>query len=176
MIEAWAERLAVSIKKSNEQETVSVAVMKYALTIVFNFLIPCILVILIGVISGKISETLLSLCTLVAMRAVSGGYHFNSMLACIGATIVVAAAPPHILFPQEWVVYGNVVSLVVMAVLAPANIKGYARMPEKYFPLMRGVAMALVGCNFIIQSSILVMIFLVQSFSLFFTNKKGGQL
>lgn len=174
MIEAWAERMAVSIKRSNEQETISVAVMKYALTIVINFLIPCVLVMLVGVISGRFSETLLSLCALVAMRAVSGGYHFNSMVACIGATIVVAAAPPHIPFPQEWIVYGNVVSLAVMAVLAPANIKGYARMPEKYFPLMRGVAVALVGCNFIIQSPTLVMIFLIQSFSLFFTNKKGG--
>ncbi len=37
MIESLAEKLAVKIKKTNEQDTVSIAVMKYALIIVINF-------------------------------------------------------------------------------------------------------------------------------------------
>ncbi|WP_051235915.1 accessory gene regulator ArgB-like protein [Paenibacillus pinihumi] len=172
MIESLAEKLAVKIKKTNEQDTVSIAVMKYALIIVINFLIPYTSALIIGIISGKFSETALSVLALILVRAVSGGYHFQSSTVCSIVTMLVAAAPPHIPFPEGWNLYITAISFVIFAIFAPANIKGYARMPEKYFPLMKVISLFIVGSNFIFQVPVFTMIFIVQALSLLFPNKR----
>ncbi|MBJ6361610.1 accessory gene regulator ArgB-like protein [Paenibacillus sp. GCM10012307] len=172
MIDSLAEKLAIAIKKTNEKDTVSVGVMKYALIIVINFLIPYTSALMIGLISGKFAETALSVLALILVRAVSGGYHFQSSTVCSIVTMLVAAAPPHIPLPEGWNVFITAVSFILFAIFAPANIKGYARMPEKYFPLMKVISLFIVGSNFFFQLPVFTMIFIIQALSLLFTNKK----
>ena len=172
MIEAWAEKLAVSIKNSNEKQTGSVAVMQYALIIVINFLIPYSAAALVGLLTGQFTETLLAIAAFVLIRSVSGGYHLQSSTWCMVATLLVVALPPHLPFPQDGILYTSLFSLLLFAIFAPANIRGYARMPEKYFPLMKLVSLVLVGSNLILQSPTLAIIFLLQGISLCFPNKR----
>ncbi len=173
MIEVWAEKLAVLIKKSNEKETASVAVMKYALIIVINFLIPYTSALIFGWITGKFVETLICVFAIVLVRAVSGGYHFQSVTVCSIVTFLAASLPPHLSFPQEAVIYVNGISFILFALLAPANIKGYARMPEKFFLIMKGISLVIVGGNLILQLPLLTMVFALQALSLLFPFGKG---
>jgi accessory gene regulator B len=46
--------------------------------------------------------------------------------------------------------------------LAPANIRGYARMPEKYFPIMKVLSLLIIGSNYIWSSSLLAVVFFIQ--------------
>lgn len=172
MIETMAERLAVWIKNANEKDTASVEVLKFALIIVINFLIPCTSALVIGAILGKPAETALAILAVVLIRAISGGYHFRSSAVCSIVTAIVMIVPPHIPLPDEWNLYITLFCLVLFAIFAPANMKGYARMPEKYFPLLKIASLLVVGSNLIWQSPILSIIFFIQAISLLVPNKK----
>ncbi|MFS0723028.1 accessory gene regulator ArgB-like protein [Paenibacillus sp. 1P07SE] len=172
MIEAWAEKLAISIKNANTRETSSIAVMTYALIIVINFLIPYTSAAIIGLLTGTLLETGFSIMMLVLVRAVSGGYHFQSSALCTLVTLSVAAGAPHLPFPEDWILLATGLCFILFAIFAPANIKGYARMPEKYFPVMKILSLFIVGSNFFIQSPTLTIILLLQALSLVIPNKR----
>jgi len=172
MIEAWAEKLAAAIKNQNERETASVNVMKYALIIVINFLIPYTSALLIGLLTGKPAETALSVAALIAVRACSGGYHFRSSTACTVVTTIAAAVPPHLPLPDAWTAPATAIGFLLFALFAPANIKGYARMPEKYFPLMKLASLIIAGANFLLQSPTVAVILLLQGVTLLIPNKE----
>ncbi|TMV49479.1 post-translational modification of quorum-sensing peptide protein [Paenibacillus mesophilus] len=167
IIEAWSEKIAVSIKKVNENETVSVGVMKFALIIVFNFTIPFLISLCIGAIGGKFSDTLLAIAAFVMLRMLSGGYHFKSSTVCMLSMIVVAVIPPYIHFSELWTLIFTITSMVLVALLAPSNMRGYHRMPEKYYPLMRIASVLLVASNLVVASEIMALVYLLQAVSLF---------
>ncbi|MEF3304061.1 accessory gene regulator ArgB-like protein [Paenibacillus sp. GYB003] len=167
MIEAWAEKMAVAIKRTNADETVSVPVMKYALIIVINYFIPVIASLTIGLITGKVGATACSILAFSLIRAFSGGYHFKSAVVCMAVTTAITAIPPHIALPAKWIVVLTAISFLLVAWLAPAGIRGYARMPEKYFPIMKAISLLIVGSNFMINSGLLAILFIIQGVSLF---------
>lgn len=167
MIEAWSEKIAISIKNANEEQTVSVPLMKFALIILFNFFIPIIISILIGSIMGKITETLISICSFVILRMASGGYHFKSSLVCMLTMIVIALVPPHIPISENWAIILTIVSLVLVTLLAPSNMRGYNRMPEKYYPLLKTASVIIVASNLYVGSGVMALVFMIQGVSLF---------
>lgn len=167
MIETLAEKMAFSIKKANEQETASLAVMKFALIIIINIMIPVVVSMLIGAATGKFLESLVSLSAFVAIRMLSGGYHFSSPIPCMTAMIIVVSLPPHITLPENWTVYLTTASLFLFFMLAPSNLRGYHTMPEKYYPLLKIASVLLVCSNYLISSQILALVLIVQGMSLF---------
>lgn len=173
MIEAWAEKIALRIKKANQQDTVSVGIMKYALIIVINFAIPFVTAIAIGVATGKAADTLLCFLALVLLRTVSGGYHFESAALCMVITTAMVAAPPHLAVPEPWLPYITGGSFILYGLLAPANIKGHTRISERYFPLMKLASLLLVSGNFILLSPTLTILIAVQALTLLIPNKGG---
>src|SRR5262245_46009657 len=130
MIELMAEKIAITIKQANKEETASIAVMKFALIIVINFLIPVILALSAGIITGAWAETWLTIAAFVTLRMMSGGYHFDSPVPCMLVTTAVMAIPPHVMIPDNWCILFTSFSLVLFLFLAPANLKGYNTMPE----------------------------------------------
>lgn len=172
MIESMAEKLAVWIKSADEKDTASIEVLKFALIIVINFLIPCILSVIIGIITGKPVETTLAVLTIVIIRAISGGYHFRSSTTCTIVTTLAMSIPPHIPFPSEWSMHATLFCIILFAIFAPSHMKGYARMPEKYFPILKVASLIIVGSNLIWQSPLLSIIFLLQALSLLVPDKK----
>jgi accessory gene regulator B len=167
MIETLAEKMAFSIKKANDQETASVAVMKFALIIIINIIIPVALSLLIGAVTDKFLETLFSIFAFIAIRMLSGGYHFSAPIPCMTAMIIVVSLPPHIALSENWTVYLTTASLILFSLLAPSNLRGYHTMPEKYYPLLKVASVLLVCSNFFISSQILALVLLVQGISLF---------
>lgn len=172
MIESVAERLAIKIKNANHAETTSVPVMKFALIIVINFVIPVLIAGLIGVFTGKLSETLLNIIVFVAIRMLSGGYHFEKPIPCILATTCIMSLPPHIDIAENAIWIINAASLLVFILLAPANMKGYNTMPEKYYPVLKAISTVIVASNFITLSPSLTLVIAVQAVSLLFQNKE----
>lgn len=167
MIEALAEKMAFSIKKANQQETASVAVLKFALIIIINIIVPVAVSLLIGAVTGKFVETLFSIISFIAIRMLSGGYHFSSPIPCMTAMVVVVSLPPHLALPGNWTIYLTAAALLLFLLLAPSNLRGYHTMPEKYYPVLKAASVLLVCSNFFIGSHILALVLLVQGLSLF---------
>jgi len=167
MIEALSEKIAVSIKKSNEAETVSVAVMKFALIILFNFFIPVLLSLFVGWLTNRFAETLLSLTAFVLLRMGSGGYHFKLPIACMLSTIFVSTVPPLIDLTKEWTMLVTGASLLLFLLLAPSNMRGYHTLPEKYYPVLKLFCTSIIASNLLINSDTVALVSLLQGISLF---------
>jgi Membrane protein putatively involved in post-translational modification of the autoinducing quorum-sensing peptide len=172
MVEALAERLAGKIKRANPDQTVSVPVMKFALIIVINFTIPIAASLAFGALTGKWLETLTAMIVFVALRMISGGYHFESPIPCMLVTFTIIAVPPHISLPEPWIYLLTAAALVLFTWLAPANMKGYNTMPEKYYPLLKIGSVLIVSCNFLFLSGTAAIVLAVQGISLLFRNKE----
>ena len=165
MIDVWAEKIAVAIKKANEEETASVPVMTFALTVLLNLIVPSLCSLLIGLLTGALPETAASIAAFVAIRTVSGGYHFRSPIACMIAMVAITAAPPHIPLSGFWTTLLTAAA-VCMACLAPSHMRGYNTMPERVYPLLKAASVALVCGNFVLGSSTAALLFFVQGISL----------
>ncbi|WP_372663457.1 accessory gene regulator ArgB-like protein [Cohnella sp.] len=172
MIESVAEKLAVRIKQANEEETASVAVMKFALIYVINFVIPLFIACMIGLATESWAETVFSICVYIPLRMMSGGYHLTAPVPCMLLTTAVMSVPPHIALSNNWTLILTVISLVIFALLAPVNMRGYNTMPEKYYPLLKAVAVLIIASNFLILSPTASLVFAIQGSSLFFRNKE----
>lgn len=167
IIEGWSEKIAISIKNMDRNGTASVPVMKFALIILFNYSIPVVISLVIGAFCGTFGSTLLSLLTFTVIRMLSGGYHFKSSTICMTAMIIVGVIPPFISISGEWVFILNFMSIILVLWLAPSKMRGYHRMPEKYYPLMKVASALLISTNFAIASEIMALVFAVQALSLF---------
>jgi accessory gene regulator B len=167
IIEAWSEKIARSIKNTNENITVSIPVMKFALIIIINFTIPVVVSLLIGLWTGKFLETLTAITFFVVLRLLSGGFHFQSPIPCMITMVVITAVPPHVSLPDMWSTAFTIAALILAALLAPSNLRGYHTMPEKYYPLMKAASVLLIYSNFFFHSSVIASVFLIQGILLF---------
>jgi Membrane protein putatively involved in post-translational modification of the autoinducing quorum-sensing peptide len=172
MVEALAESLAIKIKQANPNQTVSVPVMKFALIIVINFTIPVFASLAFGALTGKWLETLTAMVFFIPLRMISGGYHFESPIPCMLVTFTIIAVPPHISLPDSWIYILTAAALILIAWLAPANMKGYNTIPEKYYPLLKISSVVIVSGNFLFLSGTAAIVLAVQGISLLFRNKE----
>lgn len=174
MIDGLAAKLANGIKKTNPEKTASVEVMQFALIILINGLITFVLALLIGFLTGKFVETVLILLAFILLRFVTGGFHFDSSIKCTVVSTGLAILLPHvpITFQMLNLLLG-VLSLILILMYAPANIEGHTRIPPKFYPHLKVIALILVSSNFIIGSPSLSLGFFVQSLTLVnFTKRR----
>jgi accessory gene regulator B len=172
MVETLAEHLAARIKKANPEQTASVAVMKFALIIVINAVIPIVAAIAFGALTGKWPETMLAIGYFAALRMISGGYHLEKPVPCMVVTFLIVAIPPHIPLSDEMAAWLTAISLVLVLWLAPANMKGYNTIPENYYPMLKILSALLVSGNFLLLSGTAAIVLTVQSITLLFRNKE----
>lgn len=173
IIERAAERIALAIKRANAEETVSVAVMKFALILLINLVVSVTGTLTIGAVTGKFRETLLSLVWFAMLRTISGGYHFHSNYLCIVATIAIVTVPPHVQLPEAIVQALTVSSICLVWWLSPSHLRGYNRISEGVYPWLRMATVAWICSNLWIQSSSFALLSFIQGLSNF--EKKGGQ-
>lgn len=166
MIEFLSEKLALSIKRANEHETVSVAVMKYALISIINTMLTLVLALAIGLVFGKFWETGLAFLAFGFLRFFSGGYHLKNSLACIFISTLVVAGIPHIPLSNEACLIATAASCLLILIFAPANLQGHTKIPNKYFPYMKLTSLLIAGSNFLFVSPILAAAFCLQSITL----------
>ncbi len=163
MIEAISNRLAVKMKEINPEETASVEVMSYALQGILHNLITLITAIIVGSVLGQFWETLLAAACVAVLRWFSGGLHFKSALSCFLTSASVFIVIPLIEVSDQILLITNIVSLLLVAIFAPSNIRGHIRIPEKYFPLYKLASIIIVSINFFILTPIITIAFFVQS-------------
>lgn len=158
-----ANRIAVSIKKANPQETHSVEVMEYSLGIILNTLLIIVSTAIIGLFLGRFADCMIFLLCFCVLRLSSGGLHLRTALACNIVTILLSTVLPSFITlsnSELWI--ANVVSLIIITVFAPNPDKN-ARIPTSIYPLLKLVSIAMVSSNFFLQSTVVGLGFLVQS-------------
>ena len=163
MIECAAERAALRLKAINPEQTTSVEIMKYGLIMAFNGGSVLVLTMMIGWLSGRPGETLLTLGSFALLRFFSGGYHFKSAWACIVFSTALLSTLPHIPIGNAWIWILPAVSVVMVALLAPSKIEDQTRIPKKYFPMLKVLSIVMVALNFFLLSPILAKVFLSQA-------------
>jgi accessory gene regulator B len=168
-----ANKMAVKIKQLNPQQTHSVELMQYALTILLNTLFVIICSLLIGAILHTFLQTFLVLATLMITRFFSGGQHFKSAWACNIFSIFLCVAIP--LIPQlsdKVLLVSSIISFIIMLFLAPKPDKN-SNLPKRLHPFFKMVSIAIALLPFFADSQILGLAIFTQSISLI-SLRKGG--
>lgn len=158
-----ANRIAVSIKKANPEETHSVEIMEYSLGIILNTLLIIVCTAIIGLFLGHFAECMAFLLCFCILRLSSGGFHLKTALACnIVTTLISTTLPSFITLSDSTLWIANLFSLVIMVGFAPNPDKN-VKIPTSIYPLLKLVSIAIVSSNFFLQSTVIGLGFLVQS-------------
>lgn len=163
MIEKMAEKLALALKKSNPDETASVEVMKFSLSIILNFAIVTVLSLLIAALFKTAGATLLAMIGFAALRAVSGGVHLPVSEWCIAVSVFIFVTIPHLPINDTWCIILSIASIGLVLLFAPSRIENQSRIPKSYYPLLKLVSVLLVALNFWFMSGVLAATFFIQS-------------
>ncbi|KIL36018.1 hypothetical protein SD71_11900 [Cohnella kolymensis] len=172
MIEALATRIAVKLKEANPKDTASVEVMRYALIGILHNAITFSAAFLIGLLLGKLLATFLAAVSFMALRFVSGGYHFKTPLSCFIFSTIIFIAIPFIPLQSDsyWIV--NTISLALTAIFAPSNIKEHIQVSEKYFPLFKLISVVIVVINYFWLNPVITLALFAQSVTLIYIKRK----
>ncbi|MEK3699387.1 MULTISPECIES: accessory gene regulator ArgB-like protein [unclassified Paenibacillus] len=172
MIDFLSLRIAQGIKKGAPDSTVSIAVMKYALSIIINASMIISLSLLFSIFTGKTVEVAIALVAFPLLRQVSGGYHMQSGLKCIVFSTILITAISLANFGYWTIVTLGIVSFILVALFAPSKIERQSRIPRKFYPFLKVVSLIIVSTNFLLVSSVLSATFFAQGISLI--HMKGG--
>jgi|HigsolmetaGSP12D_1036236.scaffolds.fasta_scaffold01823_3 accessory gene regulator B len=172
MVESLALRIAEALKRIEPERTASVPVMKFALEGLLNSLITLLLIGCAGLATGAFGETMLAFGAFAVLRFFSGGMHLRSAMHCSLVSSLLIAATPHIPVPKSWIIGLGAASVLLILVLAPANIEGYARIPKKYFPLLKGISVLIAASNFVWLSSTVALVNAIQAATLIQTRRR----
>lgn len=158
-----ANRIAITIKNANPEETHSVEVMQYSLGIILNTLLIIAGTAIIGFISGTFAECITFLFCFSILRLASGGHHLKTAMACnIVTTILSTLLPSLIIFSDSALWIANTISLIIIVIFAPNPDKN-ARIPTSIYPLLKLISILMVSSNFFLQSAVIGLAFIVQS-------------
>jgi accessory gene regulator B len=166
MINAISQRIANGIKATVPDHPVSTAVLKYSISFLLNSLSIIGLTLLISFFTGRIHEVVTALISFAFLRQVSGGYHLSSGIACILLSTAGVTALSFAQFGSNVIFTANVVSSILVLLFAPSGIHKQTRIPGKYYPYLKFIALMMVGLSFLINDSVISISFLVQSLTL----------
>lgn len=176
---AILNRIATSLNRSmvdsGVRKPASVPVIIYALHIIFNTAAIVILALTLGVISGKLGSTALTLASFATLRYVSGGYHLKSGVACVIVSTAIVVAIPHVEIGAMWAYALTAMALVITAVRAPNNYDKYARIPKRFYPLLKFIACVVIAVNFAVVSETLAITYIVQALLLLGGEKTNDE-
>ncbi|MHA6530737.1 accessory gene regulator ArgB-like protein [Paenibacillus sp. BAC0078] len=163
MMNLLANRIAIAIKNANSEDTHSVEVMQYSLSIILNTCLIIIATAIIGGVTGHFGESLTFLFCFSLLRLASGGFHLKTATACNIVTILLSTLSPYlIVFLGPWLWILNSISFLIIIAFAPNPDKN-ARIPLQIYPTLKLISIILVSSNFLIHSSVIGLAFLVQS-------------
>lgn len=163
ILNSLALKISLAIKKTNPEETVSVEVMQYALSIILNTLLTFIVSLSIGLILNNLKETLIFYISLSLLRVFSGGVHLKSATACNIVTILICSMTPYLFQLTDTILwFVTAISLILVLLFAPNPDKN-TQIPVKWYPSLKLISVIMVCLNFFIASSVIGLAFLVQS-------------
>lgn len=166
MVEVIALRIARALKRIEPEKTASIDVMKFALEAIINAFITLVFIAIIGLITGKPGETLLGFGAFALLRFFSGGLHLKSAMHCSIISAILISTAPHIPLTSNFIIIIQLVTLVLILIFSPSNIEGHARIPQKYFFILKIVSAIIVSLNLLLMSSTLCVVFAIQALTL----------
>lgn len=174
VIDRMALSVAESIKKVDAERTPSVDVMKFSLYILIHTLFTVILICIVSLIDGKFLLTIAGLGYLMLLRQFSGGYHVHSSWLCTILSVILVSLAPFVPLDTTYIYLLTAVNAVMMLLFAPSHMKGYSRVPEKYYVVLKIIAFLIVCANFGFTSATLSIVALFQSILLIIKEKGGN--
>lgn len=163
MIERLAERAALAIHRIDPQRTASVPVLRYGFIVCLEGALIAALTAAIGWVAGKPGETLLTLALFVAIRQMSGGFHFRSSTLCIAFSTALLSLLPHIPLPERAPLYLTLCGLASFAAFAPSGIKGRTRISEKNYKWLKIISLIFISINLLMQYEIFAKVIITQA-------------
>lgn len=163
IIDKMSEKIALTFKRINPEETASVEVMKFSLALILNFAFIFLFSSIIGLLLGTFWATLLSLFAFGMLRFVSGGVHLPVSEYCVAVSTAIFVIIPHLPINDMWCIILNIVSLVLVLLFAPSRIENQSRIPRKYYPMLKVIAAVMVALNFWFMSGVLAITYFIQS-------------
>lgn len=155
MVDALAERIAITLKKTAPAETKSVDIMKYGLIVLMNGLSVIVLSLTVGWLMGNFRETLITLVSFIILRQLVGGFHFKSAIICIISSTTMLVVLPLIPLNQELTGILTLLSMFIISIYAPSNIEKQTRIPAQYHYILKILAVILVSSNLFFASPLL---------------------
>ncbi|WP_430039569.1 accessory gene regulator B family protein [Paenibacillus ehimensis] len=174
IVESVAERVAIYI--SDQPGSSSVAVLKYGLVTLINFILTILIVLSITTITGDLISGLIAIIGFPILRYVTGGLHLKSAILCNLVTSFFMLLSVY-LYIDYW--YNGfiltLISMLILFIFAPSGIKR-SNLGRQYYPLLKISAVLIVGTNLLFQSHVLALVFFIQalttaSFSINFVKK-----
>lgn len=164
-VERFSEELALSIH-SHAKNSSSVAVLKFALINMINLLIVMVMVLIICIITGDLVSGLIAFFAFPILRYFSGGLHFKSAYVCnvVSALMILSAVYIPVSFRSVGI-WMSAASIILLLIYAPSGVKR-SRLDPKYYPVLKVIAVLIVGTSLILQSALLAKIFFLQSLTL----------
>ncbi|WP_313639791.1 accessory gene regulator B family protein [Paenibacillus sp.] len=158
-----AFRIVSAIKKTNPEQTHSIEVMQYALSIILNTLFIITVSLLIGGFTGQLMGTLIALLSFGLLRMCSGGAHLKTARACNITSIFICSLIPHLTsLSHSYLIWINLFSLISMVLFAP-NPDRNAQLSKDWYLGLKLLSIMLVLSNFWINSSVIGLAFFIQS-------------
>ncbi|WP_239614962.1 accessory gene regulator B family protein [Cohnella mopanensis] len=166
MIDSIALKMAEAIKKAEPTKTASIEVMKFSLVVILHTALTVVFIVIIGIITNSLELTMIGLMSFIVLRFFSGGLHLKKAINCSIVSTILISVAPHIPLAPELTIIIIGISLLIALFLAPANIINHARIPKKYFPLLKLISVLLISSNFIFMSSTIAVAHLLQAITL----------
>lgn len=158
-----AYKIVSTIKRNNPEQTHSIEVMQYSLSIILNTLLIILGSLLIGGLTGQFINTLLALLSFGLLRLCSGGAHLKTATACNIVSIFICSLIPHLAFLlHNYLLWVNIFCLILMLIFAP-NPDANAQIPKEWYLGLKLLSALLIVLNFWIHSSVIGLAFFVQS-------------
>lgn len=158
-----AYRLAEKIKQSNPEQTHSIAVMQYSLSIILNTVSIILVSMAIGWLNGKFLATGLALISIMGLRMMSGGFHMKTMRGCLIVSVMLVVGIP--LIPSinvEMMGLLTTFTAILMVVFAPA-VDRNTSLRKDIMPYLKLLSVITVCSNFLIGSQVIAWAFLIQA-------------
>lgn len=161
-VDALSERIAIAINAAAPNAS-SVAVLKYSLINLINLAIFMVIVLVISLLTGHFGDALIAIIAFPLLRYFSGGLHFKSSQLCnvISSLLVLFCVYLSIDFWYTGLVI-NSIALLILIATAPANVPR-SNLSKKQQPLLKLACAIIVSSNYLFQSDVLSLVFIVQA-------------
>lgn len=167
-----ANHLAVKIHAANPQHPVSLPVQRYAIETVISYTIINSISLSIGLMLGQALLVLIVIVGFSLLRLITGGRHFSSPTACIVTTIIGFNTVPilaHYIHSPLLIFAITLGSLLLCIVFAPQGKRSII----KQHHIIKLAGGAIIAVNFIVESPVLAIAFLLQTLTLVHSIKGG---
>ncbi|MFD2671762.1 accessory gene regulator B family protein [Marinicrinis sediminis] len=149
----------------NPDETASVEIMAYSIMNILQISLIVLISLMLGFYFSDLSSVLFSMIIFVVLRIFGGGHHFNTMSACIIASILIVFVVPYIQVSTVLIILFSCYSFIIHLFFAPNKIIVNSLSDQTKMKI-KIILCTLIVIGLVFQSSIMTIMFLIQSFFL----------